>query len=123
MKLMVVDDSSIIRRKIERSLTEIGVEIVAVASNGLEAVRLFRQHQPDAVTMDITMPHMDGIQCIDALLKIKPGTRILVISALADKATAIQAIKRGANGFLCKPFNTEELYAALSELLGVKIDG
>jgi two-component system chemotaxis response regulator CheY len=117
IKLMIVDDSNTIRRRIERLVNLNDVSVVATAGNGLEAVRMFKKHRPDAVTMDITMPHMDGIQCVEALLRLRADTRILVISALADKATALEAIKKGANGFLCKPFNEDELNEALQELL------
>lgn len=119
IKLMVVDDSNVIRRKIERSVDVDTLTVVGTASNGVEAIKIFQERLPDVVTMDITMPEMDGIECVTALLGIKPDTRILVVSALADKATAIEAIKRGANGFLCKPFSAEELNQAFHELLEV----
>lgn len=117
MKLMVVDDSNIIRRKIERSNQVDRLEVVGTACNGREALDVFAQTDPDVVTMDITMPEMDGIECVDALVKKKPNILILVVSALSDKATAIEALKRGANGFLCKPFNDKQLNEALTELL------
>ena len=66
--------------------------------------------------MDLTMPEMDGIECIEKSLEIKPNMLILVISAIADKATAIEALKKGAHGFLCKPFSDQELVDALLEL-------
>ncbi len=116
-RLMIVDDSNIIRRKIERDLQLPQVQLVGTASNGVEALELFQQLAPDAVTMDITMPEMDGIQCVEAMMKLKADIRILVISALADKATALEAIRKGARGFLCKPFSTEALNEALAELL------
>jgi two-component system chemotaxis response regulator CheY len=67
--------------------------------------------------MDITMPEMDGIECVEQLVAMNPDVLILVISALADKATAIEAMKKGANGFLCKPFTDRQLTDALDELL------
>ncbi len=73
---------------------------------------------PDVVTMDITMPHMDGIECVERIVAIKPDVLILVISALADKATAVEAMEKGANGFLNKPFTDRQLNDALEELLG-----
>lgn len=119
IKLLIVDDSNIIRRKIERSVDISDINIVGSAANGLEAMRMFKKHNPDAVTMDITMPHMDGIQCVEEMLKSRSDVRILIISALADKATAIEAIMKGANDFLCKPFTTVELNHSLRELLGL----
>lgn len=117
MKLMVVDDSNVIRGKIARALALEGIELVASAGNGREAVDLFARERPELVTMDITMPEMDGIECIRQLLRIRSDTLILVVSALADKATAIAALKQGAHGFLCKPFSESELNEALSELI------
>lgn len=116
-KLLIVDDSRIIRRKIARCLEEHNLEVIGRASNGLEAVEIFKEAQPDVVTMDLTMPEMDGIECVEKLVNLDPRVKILVVSALADKATAIEALKKGANGFLCKPFTDRELSDALCELL------
>jgi two-component system chemotaxis response regulator CheY len=116
-KLLIVDDSNIIRNKIARALGEFGLEIVGMASNGQNALARYKTAQPDIVTMDLTMPEMDGIECIRALRAYDPRARILVVSALADKSTAIQALKEGAQGFLCKPFTPEELTEAIGELL------
>ncbi len=117
LRMLIVDDSNIIRRRIERSQQIDRLEVVGSAANGLEAVDLFRRTNPDVVTMDLTMPEMDGIECVEQLVRIKPEILILVISALADKATAVEAIERGANGFLCKPFTDRQLNGALEELL------
>jgi two-component system chemotaxis response regulator CheY len=116
-RLLIVDDSNIMRRHIERSQQFDDLEVVGTAANGVEAVELFKQTDPDVVTMDLTMPHMDGIECIEQLVALKPNVRILVISALADKATAVEAMEKGANGFLNKPFSDRQLNEALAELL------
>jgi two-component system, chemotaxis family, chemotaxis protein CheY len=116
-KLMIVDDSNIMRRRIERSNNFEELELVGTAANGLEAIELFRKMDPDVVTMDLTMPQMDGIECIENIVKIKPAVRILVISALADKATAVEAMEKGANGFLNKPFTDRQLNEAIAELI------
>lgn len=115
--MMVVDDSNIIRRKIERGADANSFSVVATANSGVEAVLAFRKQKTEVVTMDITMPHMDGIACIEELITINPEVRILVISALADKATGIEALERGARGFLCKPFSDDQLNSALRELV------
>ena len=119
-KLMIVDDSNIMRRRIERSQTFQELELVGTAGNGLDAIELFKRSDPDVVTMDLTMPQMDGIECISRLVSMKPAVRILVISALADKATAVEAMEKGANGFLNKPFTDRQLNEAIAELLGSK---
>jgi two-component system chemotaxis response regulator CheY len=117
IKLLVVDDSSITRRRIERDISLPRLIVVGTACNGHEAVQMCKAHQPQIVTLDLTMPHMDGLETISALLAIKPDVHILVISALSDKATAIEAICLGAAGFLNKPFTEMELNDALKELL------
>jgi two-component system chemotaxis response regulator CheY len=116
-KLMIVDDSNLMRRRIERSQQFEELQLVGTAADGVEALDLFRMTDPDVVTMDITMPHMDGIECIARLVAMKPAIRILVVSALADKATAVEAMERGANGFLNKPFTDRQLNEAIAELL------
>jgi two-component system chemotaxis response regulator CheY len=116
-KLMIVDDSNIMRRRIERSQQFEDLQLVGTAGNGLEALELFKKTDPDVVTMDLTMPQMDGIECIGRLVMLKPTVRILVISALADKATAVEAMEKGANGFLNKPFTDRQLNEAFAELL------
>jgi two-component system chemotaxis response regulator CheY len=118
IRMMIVDDSNVIRRRIERCQRVDGVEVVGAASNGVEALALFVELDPDVVTMDITMPQMDGIECVERMVNLKPGVLILVISALADKATAVEAMEKGANGFLNKPFSDRQLNDALLELLG-----
>jgi two-component system chemotaxis response regulator CheY len=117
LKLLIVDDSNIIRRRIERSQQNERLRVVGSAANGVEALDLFARTDPDVVTMDLTMPEMDGIECVERIVARKPAIRILVVSALADKATAVEAIRRGANGFLCKPFTDRQLNDALDELL------
>jgi two-component system, chemotaxis family, chemotaxis protein CheY len=116
-KLMIVDDSNIMRRRIERSQQFEELELVGTAGNGIEALELFSRTDPDVVTMDLTMPCMDGIECIGRLVALKPSIRILVISALADKATAVEAMEKGANGFLNKPFTDRQLNEAIAELM------
>jgi two-component system chemotaxis response regulator CheY len=117
LKLLIVDDSNIMRRRIERSQQFEELQVVGTAGNGIEALEMFRKTDPDVVTMDLTMPQMDGIECISKLVQLKPAVRILVISALADKATAVEAMERGANGFLNKPFTDRQLNEAIADLM------
>ena len=114
-KILIVDDSNVVRRSIQRTVGDEFYEI-RTAGNGVEALRVVEDFSPEIVTMDITMPEMDGLTCVDAILRTKPATRILVISALADKPTAVEAVKRGAQGFLLKPFTPESLQIELAEL-------
>lgn len=120
-RLMIVDDSMIIRNKISRMPKQDKFTIVCKAKNGMEAMTLCQQYMPDIVTMDLTMPEMDGLDCIKKLIEMKPDIQILVVSALSDKSTGIKALKLGANGFLTKPFTDEELFDALTETMeGIK---
>ena len=116
-RLMIVDDSNVIRRRIERVHDLLGIEFVGSARNGREALELHAKVQPTIVTMDLTMPEMDGTECVARLVELDPNIRILVISALADKLTAIDAIEKGACGFLCKPFTDRQLSEALRKLI------
>ncbi|MFB2539484.1 MULTISPECIES: response regulator [unclassified Acinetobacter] len=116
-KMMIVDDSNIIRNRIQRAYDARTFEIVATAVNGLDALEKFEKFRPHVITMDLTMPYMDGLECIEKIVALEPNVRILVISALSDKATGIEALSLGASGFLCKPFSEEELVEALNELI------
>jgi two-component system chemotaxis response regulator CheY len=120
VKLLVVDDSNIVRSRIARIVQRgaLGpVTLVGMARNGQEALRAARVSAPDLVTMDLTMPGMDGLACIPELLALRPRTNILVISALTDKSTAIRALRLGARGFLPKPFDDDALQLALLSLM------
>jgi two-component system chemotaxis response regulator CheY len=116
-RMMIVDDSLIIRRRIKRAHGMEDFSVVGTASDGEQAITLARQTSPDIITIDLTMPNMDGTEAIPTLASICPEARILVVSALADKATAIKALSGGAHGFLCKPFTDDELHKALIELV------
>ena len=117
MKILIVDDSMVIRRKIERCDVVAHMEDIKQAGNGVEAMEIFPQYQPNLITMDLTMPEMDGVECVKQMIAKDPDARILVVSALTDKETAIQAIKNGARGFLPKPFTEEQLNVALQKVL------
>ena len=93
-RLLVVDDSNVIRRRIERAQDLDGIEFVGAARNGREALELYDRLRPTIVTMDLTMPEMDGGECVALMVERDPQIRILVISALADKLTAIDAIEK-----------------------------
>lgn len=119
-KLMIVDDSNIIRNRIERSLRDLAIEVVATAGDGEAAVRLFKEHKPDVITMDLTMPNMDGLECIRQIRALSKDTSILVVSALSDRQTGLKALQYGARGFICKPFTDEQLVMSLTKLLTKK---
>jgi two-component system chemotaxis response regulator CheY len=115
VRILIVDDSHVIRRGIERTIRDKEYEI-RTAGNGHEALRVFSEFRPQVVTMDLTMPEMDGISCVDAIMLKDPEARVLVITALADKGTIVEVLKRGAQSFLLKPFTPEHLLLELSSL-------
>ena len=116
-RLMIVDDSNVIRRRIERAQDLPAIDAIGSARNGIEALQLYETLRPTLVTMDLTMPGMDGGDCVAKLVERDPDIRILVVSALADKLTAMEAIEKGACGFLCKPFTDRQLNDALRKLI------
>jgi two-component system, chemotaxis family, chemotaxis protein CheY len=119
MRMMIVDDSNMIRSRIANIVQAGGIKgitLVGLAKDGREAVRAAKSTKPEVVTMDITMPNMDGLSCIQALMDMDPNVSILVVSALNDKSTAIAAMKFGARGFVGKPFTDDELRLALLDL-------
>ncbi len=117
MKLLIVDDSNVMRRAIERAAVQFPFKEIRSAENGRKALLLFDTFEPDFVTLDITMPELDGLSTLDEILSRDPAARVLIVSALADTATAIESLKRGAEQFICKPFTSQELREAFDEML------
>lgn len=119
-RILVVDDSNIMRNLIERISKKMELSVVARASNGVEAIAQYKKYKPDLVTMDITMPEMDGVDCIKNLVEIDSEALILVVSALSDKFTLLQAINNGARGFLNKPINEDLLTEAIQKVIATR---
>jgi two-component system chemotaxis response regulator CheY len=105
------------RQTVEKYLAVKQFTLVGTAADGETAVRLFALHLPDVVTLDITMKKMDGLKCLDTMLSLKPDTKILLISDVNDTVKVIQALKKGAQGFLPKPFTAEQLQIEMDEVL------
>lgn len=118
MKLLIVDDSFIMRRSIEKCVSDFGLTSVLTAPDGKSALEIFMKERPSLVTLDITMPEMDGLSCLDAMMKVNPDARVIVISALKDSATGLEAIRKGAKGFLPKPFSPDQLRDELTAVIG-----
>jgi two-component system, chemotaxis family, chemotaxis protein CheY len=117
MKLLIVDDSFFIRDRIERAVKIKEITQFVTANNGVQALEMFDYYKPELVTLDLTMPEMDGVAASAAMMKRNPKVCMLIISALADKKSAIDALKRGARGFLLKPFTDAQLNDALTTLV------
>ncbi len=118
MKLLVVDDSLVVRNAVARGVGgTFGVTEVLRAEDGEQAVAMFLEHRPELVTMDLTMPNLDGLSAIIRIREAEPCTSILVISALNSHRIALEAIQRGACGFLTKPFTEREVSEAIDALV------
>jgi two-component system, chemotaxis family, chemotaxis protein CheY len=116
-KVLIVDDSTVIRKAIAKFLERYSINIVGTASNGTDALKLFTEHKPDIVTLDITMPGFDGFHVLDKMIKLDDTVKIIVITALSDKATGLRALKKGAKSYLNKPFGPEKLQEAFDRLI------
>jgi two-component system chemotaxis response regulator CheY len=114
---MVVDDSMLMRRMIADSLIDGGWEVVGEAGNGDEAVELYRRVQPDAATMDIVMPGTSGLAALERILKFDPQAKVVVVSALNQTRLISEAIRKGAQDFIAKPFLPEQLQETLNRCL------
>jgi two-component system, chemotaxis family, chemotaxis protein CheY len=116
VRLLIVDDSLVVRSAIQRAVAEGKISGVFSAEDGEEAVAIFARERPELVTMDLTLPRLNGLGAIRRIREIAPRTSILVISALNSHKTAMEAISLGACGFLTKPFTPREITEALDQL-------
>ena len=120
LKLLIVDDSGVTRRRIARlalSKPQQAFEVVGQAADGKTALALAQELKPDLVTMDLTIPILDGVACTRALCAALPDVRVLVISALAARSTALKALSAGAHGFLYKPFTDAQFAQWMDEVV------
>lgn len=115
-RVLVVDDASFMRISLKNILERNGFEVVGEASNGLEAVEKYFSLKPDIVTMDITMPEMDGVEALAAIKSKDPGAKIVMISALGQESWVKRAVMLGAKGFVVKPYKEDYVVQTLSKL-------
>ena len=116
-KLLVTDDAMIIREMIKDIACAAGWEIAAEATNGQEAVELYFQHRPDAMTLDLVMPEYDGLHALRGILGSDPSAKIIVVSALDQTQVLNKAIQLGAVDFIVKPFDDDELRETLDRIV------
>ncbi len=116
-KILIVDDSLLLRNIIKNELSFQGHEIVAEAKNGEEAVEFFRKDKPDLITMDITMDGMNGLEAAEVILKEDPQAKIIMVSALGEDELISKAVKMGVKDFIVKPFVPERLINAVKKAL------
>lgn len=117
MKILVVDDANLARAMLRKILEDGGYKEILEAANGLEAVDLYQEHHPALVTMDITMPEMDGMTAIRKIIEIDPNANIIVCSALGQKEVVMEAISAGAKHYLVKPFEPDKVLKVVKALL------
>lgn len=113
----MVDDAAFMRMMLKDILLKGGFEIAGEATNGAEAVRLYQELKPDLVTMDITMPEVDGITAVKEIKKIDPNAKVVMVSAMGQQAMVIEAIQAGASDFIVKPFQPDRVLEALKKAL------
>lgn len=117
VRIMVVDDAMFMRKMLTDILVKQGYKVVCEASDGEEAIKQYMVHKPDLVTMDITMPSMDGISALRKLREVDPDVKVIICSAMGQQSMVLDAIKAGAKDFVVKPFNPERLVEAITKVL------
>ncbi|MGD9654686.1 MAG: response regulator [Sulfuricurvum sp.] len=116
LKVLVVDDSLIMRRNISKTVEALGHKVVHEAKDGLEAVSLYERLQPDLVMMDITMPEMDGISAVKAIIGLNKEAKIVMVTAHGQGDMVVQAIRSGASGYLLKPLSIVKLRESIRKI-------
>jgi two-component system, chemotaxis family, chemotaxis protein CheY len=109
LRFMVVDDSSITIKKITQLLEQIGHSVICSCKTGADALAYYQQYQPDMVTMDITMPDMDGIEATQQILNVFPKALIIMVTAHGQEQMVIESIEAGAKGYILKPIKADKL--------------
>lgn len=112
-RIMIVDDAIFMRMKLKDIVEKNGYEVVAEAQNGVEAIEKYRAERPEIVTMDITMPEMNGIEALKGIKRIDPHAKVLMCSAMGQQAMVMEAIQAGAIDFIVKPFETDRVLDSL----------
>ncbi|UTR10856.1 response regulator [Evansella sp. LMS18] len=118
VKVLVVDDAAFMRMMIKDILTKNNFEVIAEAGDGAQAIELYKEHSPDLVTMDITMPEVDGITALKEIRNYDPNAKVIMCSAMGQQAMVIDAIQAGAKDFIVKPFQAERVLEAVNKTLG-----
>jgi DNA-binding NarL/FixJ family response regulator len=113
LRVMVVDDHPLWRDAVERDLTNAGLDVVAVAADGREALARFPAARPDVVVLDLQIPPPDGVEVTAEVVRLDPTVRVLVLSASGEQADVLAAVKAGATGYLVKSASREELLSAV----------
>jgi two-component system chemotaxis response regulator CheY len=116
-RVLVVDDAAFMRKVVSDALHGGGHEVIGEASNGAEAIARYRELQPELMTLDITMPEMDGITALKEIIAIDPCARVIMCSALGQESKVLEAIRAGAKDFVVKPFKVERVLDAVGKAM------
>jgi two-component system chemotaxis response regulator CheY len=117
-KILIVDDAQFVRNRIKKIVDKMNfAEVVGEASNGIEGVSLYKKLKPDLVTMDLVMPESDGIKAIGEIMKYDQKANIIVISAIGQEMSILEATSMGAKDYLRKPFNEEQVFSTFERYL------
>ncbi|MEW9501294.1 response regulator [Jeotgalibacillus marinus] len=117
-KILIVDDAAFMRMMIKDILSKNGFDVVGEAADGVQAIEKFKETSPDLVTMDITMPEMDGVTALKEIKKIDSSAKIIMCSAMGQQAMVIDAIQAGAKDFIVKPFQADRVIEAITKAIG-----
>lgn len=115
-KILIVDDSKTSRRILRGILESAGHVIVGEASNGEEGCMMYESLKPDVVTMDITMPKMDGLEALEVIRHKDPEAKVIMITAAGQNNKVYAAVKEGAAEFITKPFDDEKILEAVKRV-------
>jgi two-component system, chemotaxis family, chemotaxis protein CheY len=115
--ILIVDDAAFMRMMIKDILSKNGYQVVGEAADGAQAIEKYKECVPDLVTMDITMPEMDGITALKEIKKINPNVKVIMCSAMGQQAMVIDAIQAGARDFIVKPFQADRVLEAIAKTL------
>lgn len=116
-KVLIVDDAAFMRMMIKDILSKNGFDVVGEAADGVQAIEKYKELTPDLVTMDITMPEMDGIAALKEIKSIDSNSIVIMCSAMGQQAMVIDAIQAGAKDFIVKPFQAERVLEAINKAL------
>ncbi len=116
-RILVADDASFMRQMIREIVEMEGHEVVAEASDGIEAIDQFKNYHPDVVTMDIVMPRRSGIDAVKVILECDPTARVVMCSALGQETLVTEALQAGARDFIVKPFKPDSVVNTLKKVL------
>ena len=117
-RVLITDDALFMRVTLKKILTQSGYEIAGEAANGRESIALFQETSPDLVTMDITMPEMDGITALREIRRIDPNANVIMCSAMGQKNMVMEAVAAGARDFIVKPFQPDKVIEAIQKVIG-----